>query len=490
VSARGWRRLRRTIQSLSLVLFLYLFVETSRRGGSPLPVNLFSRLDPLLAAGSMLAARRIIRAFAPALAVVLATLALGRVWCGWICPLGTLLDLFGPRGGRGIPPRLRRAKHFLLFALLFAALFANLTLIALDPLTALVRTLAGVVYPGLNLAVTALQMRLRGLAFLRESLLWIDSSLRGSLLPYGQPPVRPLLALPLLAILALNLLARRFWCRYLCPLGALLGLASRMAWLKRRVGEDCSECGLCARECPMGAIAEVASDPGECILCLDCLARCPRRAITFGASPGLSWGYEYDPSRRQLLASLAASAVWVGLLRTEVARRKSPHLLRPPGAGEDELLARCVRCGRCFKVCPTSGLQPALLEAGWEGVWTPVLVPRLGYCDYSCASCGQVCPSGAIPPLSLAEKRRRVIGTARVDQERCIGCLVCEEMCPVPTKAIEVVWMEVGRARFRRPRVIPDLCIGCGSCEYHCPVPGEAAIRVYPSRAKRRRGRK
>lgn len=454
---RSWqslRRLRQLIQYLALVLFLYLFVRTMRDGGSPIPVNLFTRLDPLLALSSMLAARKAILTFAPAIITVLATLALGRFWCGWLCPLGTILDLFGPNVREAIPQRLRQAKYFLLFIIIFAALFANLTLIFLDPITILLRPLAGAIYPSIQ-RVTATSSE-------------------------SQPPIHPILALPLVIILGLNLLAKRFWCRYLCPKGACLGLLSKVAWLKRRVGENCAQCEQCPPVCPMGTISEedFTSDSGECIQCLDCFARCPVGAISFSGEWGLDWGYEYEPSRRQILASLATGAMGVGLLRTGLLGRKTPRLL-PPGAGsEAEFLAECVRCDQCIKVCPNSALRLTLLEAGFEGIWTPMLVPRLGYCDYSCNACGQVCPSGAIPPLSLEEKRKAVIGTAQVDRDRCTSCMICRDICPVGG-AIEVVEAEKEGMMVMLPQVVPERCIGCGFCEYICPVEGEAAIRVY-----------
>jgi ferredoxin len=234
-----------------------------------------------------------------------------------------------------------------------------------------------------------------------------------------------------------------------------------------------------------------ASDPGECIICLACLGTCPQESITFKGQLGLAEWRSYDPSRRQLLASLAMSVGGLVLLRTSpIARREHPHAIRPPGARENDLLAKCIRCGECMKVCPTSGLQPSLSESGLEGLWTPVLVSRLGYCDYSCHACGQVCPSGAIPDLSLDEKRQTVIGLAYIDQNRCIpwadnvDCIVCEEMCPVPDKAVKLDEVEVVNDQgelvaVKRPRVVRDLCIGCGICEYKCPLNGEAAIRVY-----------
>jgi len=151
---------------------------------------------------------------------------------------------------------------------------------------------------------------------------------------------------------------------------------------------------------------------------------------------------------------------------------------------------RCIDCGECLKVCPTAGLQPSLLSAGWEGLWTPVLVPRLGYCDYSCNACGDVCPTGAIPLLLLEKKRETVIGLAYIDQNRCIpwadarDCVVCEEMCPVPDKAIILEDQTVTNHRgetvtVRRPQVEREKCIGCGICETKCPLNGQAAIRIY-----------
>jgi len=149
-----------------------------------------------------------------------------------------------------------------------------------------------------------------------------------------------------------------------------------------------------------------------------------------------------------------------------------------------------VRCNECVKVCETQGLQASFLEGGWQNLLTPRLVPRLGYCSYSCNACGQVCPTGAIPNLALEAKRHTLIGLARVDRSRClpwvygIDCIVCEEACPLGDKAIklEVTQMANGageQVTVQRPYVIKELCIGCGVCEYQCPMGGEAAIRVF-----------
>jgi MauM/NapG family ferredoxin protein len=187
---------------------------------------------------------------------------------------------------------------------------------------------------------------------------------------------------------------------------------------------------------------------------------------------------------------VAGSVGGLALLRVN-ARAQGPQLyrLRPPGAEEQHLLSACVRCGACLRACPTHGLQPALSEAGLEGLWTPILMPRLGNCDYGCTACGETCPTGAIPLLSLADKRLAVIGKARIDPVRCLAwskqapCIVCEEMCPLPAKAITLIeqearWPDGSAYTLQLPVVTADRCIGCGLCEKKCPVSGEAAIRV------------
>jgi len=451
---RVLRRLRQATQYLVLGLFVYLFIRTTREGGSPIPVDLFARLDPLLALNSMLAARTAIPSFAPALITVLATLALGRIWCGWICPLGTVLDLFGTNVREAIPERLLQAKYFLLFVGVAAAVLGSLTLVWLDPITISSRALAGTIYPAV----------LRAMA---------DSPGSRSL----QPVVYPLLALPLVFALVMNLVVRRFWCRYLCPLGALLALLSKYSWVKRFVRDTCVSCSQCLPECPMDTISgqDFTSDPDDCIQCLNCHARCAVTSLSFKAGWNPAFGREYDPSRRQFLASLAVGAAWASLPKTGLLRANSAYLLRPPGASEADILARCVRCGECIKICPNNALRLTTFEAGLEGVATPMLVPRLGYCAYSCNACGQVCPSGAIPPLSLEEKRKAVMGTAVIDVDVCIDCRACVERCPVG--AIERVHVDGKDAMF--PQVASDLCIGCGICKYICPMRGDIAIGIY-----------
>jgi NAD-dependent dihydropyrimidine dehydrogenase PreA subunit len=207
-----------------------------------------------------------------------------------------------------------------------------------------------------------------------------------------------------------------------------------------------------------------------------------------------------DLSRRGALAAVAAGVAAYPFfsIRPGGLMAKGDPLIRPPLANKepDGFLQECLRCGQCMRACPTRAIQPAGLEAGIEGTWTPKLVPRLGYCIYECDSCGRACPSGAIPAFTLKEKQSTAIGLAYFDQGRCIpwrgwehrteegwvadkyNCGVCEEVCPVPGKAIRYRVEHPQGQELRLPYVVDDACTGCGFCEFACPVVGQAGVRI------------
>ncbi|MEW6388789.1 MAG: 4Fe-4S dicluster domain-containing protein [Thermodesulfobacteriota bacterium] len=504
VKARTWVHLRRGCQIFFFCFFLLLFLKAEYVGQEVLawPVDLFFRFDPLILAAHLLTFSPIIAGLWWSLVFIGLTFLLGRFFCGWVCPLGTALDgcrrlLFSPRPEAGVGARWRRAKYYLLIFLLVSAPF-SLNLVGLfDPLSLLYRTLAIVFYPAFGYGVEKAGLTLYRLGppvtYLSEP---VYQFLKGAFLPF-RPLVYllPFLTLILFAlVVAAEKLDQRFWCRAFCPLGALYGLVARFSRLRRRPTAMCPDCGDCTEICKMAAFA-----PGkpsrhlntECQLCLRCLAQCDKEArVTF------TWRSKaprapLDLGRRQVITSLAAGAAMVPLVRLgSLAKRPEEFLIRPPGAqNEGEVLSRCIRCGQCLKVCLTNGLQPVLWEAGLEGLYTPRLVPRMGYCAYSCNLCGQVCPTGAIPQLELPVKQATALGTAFINRGRCIpytegtDCLVCEEHCPVAPKAITFLDQEVPdlqgkKSRVKLPVVHPDRCIGCGHCEYVCPVGGSAAIRV------------
>ena len=505
MSAKTIRTIRRVIQILALLFFLNLFIFATYMNPQPGLAELFYRFDPLVALTAMLAGRVLLSGFALAGITVVVTLLFGRVWCGWLCPMGTTLDILRPKRRapqsaiRPPAEKWRKIKYLLLAFIVIAALLGNQTLLFLDPITILTRTLANAIWPALSYAVYTV-----------EGFLYQFDALWGPLDSIHQAVVYPLfrdlrsvypLAVPLflvfVGIVALNWWAERFWCRYLCPLGGLLGLLSRFSLFRRVVHEDCTSCALCSRRCPTGTIdpaRNFASDPAECTVCYNCAAFCSKGSSTFQWQlprwkPAES--QPYDPSRREAITALGMSALSVALSHVEpIEKRPAADLIRPPGASLVDFEGLCIRCNECVRVCPTQGLQPSLLEGGWRNMLTPRLIPRLGQCNYSCNACSQACPSGAIPKLELEEKRHTPIGLARVDRNRClpwaynIDCIVCEEACPVANKAIKVEEVQAVNGlgetvTLLRPSVVKELCIGCGMCEYQCPMGGDAAIRVF-----------
>ncbi len=492
------RQLRRVVQIAFLVLFVVLLWQATWHPGSVRPTAAgFLKADPLAMLTSVLASgSRALSHFYPAIVILVATVLLGRFWCGWICPLGTCLDitdkiLFRKQcKDRGQLPQL---KYYILAAVLVAALFSKQIAWLLDPIPLLTRFFAVVLYP---LAVGAYNL---GVIHGREALLALG---------VRAYPVQPVgfslsiaVAVMFIALIALGALSRRYWCRNLCPLGALLALVGRFGFWKRQVAEGCIHCRRCERECKMGAIPadspEVTRTP-ECILCYNCMV-CPQPGVNrIGLSLRMKHGADAatDIEKRQLLAGVGAGLAYAIVAKFHGHRPGlNPRLLRPPGAivrgpggiramTEEEFCDLCLRCGECMRACPTGGLQPAVAQAGLDGVFTPILVPRIGECTEKCTVCGDVCPSGALIPFALQEKKNDIkIGLATIDENKCLAwqpgkdyrlCLVCDEQCPY-----DAIEMQLhGPRRLKRPHVVADKCTGCGTCENVCPVEPEAAIVV------------
>jgi len=486
----------RISQLLFLALFLILFLQTEYRGRDEInaAVNTFFRVNPLVLFSYLLAAKSWNWLLLPAMLMTLATLALGRFFCGWICPLGTILDLVTTRIRKTAPLRILQGntKYWLLLPLLSASLF-NLNLSGLfDPIAILLRGLTFLLHPLMGLISRSGWVSLYGLiGERRDTLAPAYNLIRDNLLPFRDTlyPLALLSGMILLAVIALERFETRTWCRTLCPLGTLLGWLARFSLFSRTPGGLCADCGACREMCPtsfrQGHLAKE-----ECVLCLDCQDGCPHERISFRPRLTLKITGPLLPERRVLLGGMAA-----GLMLAIPARFRSPEkeskLLRPPGVrSEDEFLKKCVRCGECMKVCLKNALYPAAYQAGLEGFYTPLLIPRLGYCEYNCTLCGQVCPTGAIPSLLVEPKRREVIGKAVFDKNHClpfarkIDCIVCEEHCPIPEKAIrsrEITTVGLdGLPRIvKEPYLVEEICNGCGICENVCPLESKAGIEVF-----------
>ncbi len=523
---RTLRMLRRFSQTAFFILFLLLIGITASRTGSgfdaatsndiPYPVEAFLDIDPLAGAIVLLSTWTIPGAMIFGLVVLFSAILFGRAFCGWICPMGAMNHFVSevaphPRGKARIEANqsrpYQRIKYYLLFGVLAAALFGSAVGGLIDPLCLATRGISLTLLPMFQWVLSGL---LNASMATNSPLLQHAAdnvyNISSGILLYQQGIVVAggfFVSLLFVAVLVANRIIPRFWCRGFCPLGALLGLAGRFGILVlKKDNSDCDLCGKCQLHC-QGAASPHSGDPwqrSECDLCLNCVSACHKQSIEFGLI-GHKQGEQSLPNirRRSVIASAVAGAVLVPAMRTGVLSsplgRPDPACIRPPGALDEKgFLKHCIRCGQCMKICPNNALHPALDEAGIEGLWTPVLVPRIRYCEPTCTLCTQVCPTGAIRTITekqkLGQSKEKMvrIGTAFIQRGRCLPwamgtpCIVCEEFCPTSPKAIwfshEEVEVQGQVVKLKRPHIDPRNCNGCGACEHVCPVHDKAAVRV------------
>ncbi len=489
--------LARFFQFFFLLIFLFLFVNTEYRGKDDisLAINSFFRANPLVLFSYLLSTFSFSWLLFPAILLIVFCFFLGRFFCGWICPLGTTIDLFS----NFIKKKERKItwgsfKYYLLVFLLFVSLFGINIVGLLDPIAILVRFLTFSFFP---VFADSIKTSWTGLYKIfgekRDIISFFYNFLKSHVLPFRET-IYPLAFFSFFIFFFIILLERfekRNWCKNLCPLGTLLGLISKFSVFRRVPNGLCKDCGDCKNICPTSFDKDILQKE-ECIVCMNCKIKCKFNRVnySFSVKPELKTNFS---KRRVLITGLLTGYFTAGTFNFFRDEHYS-KLLRPPGVKDErDFLKKCVRCGECIKICLKNALYPSNFDYGFYNLFTPVLVPRKGYCEYNCTLCGQVCPTKAIPHLSLEQKKKQVIGLAVFDKNHClpyakkVNCMVCEEHCPVPKKAIrfEVIREKDFEGRIReikKPYIVDELCIGCGICEYVCPLASKAGIEVFKNK--------
>jgi len=453
---------RQISQIFFVILFLWFCVTTTLgdkwwqlRGW---PVNWIIQLDPLVGIGTLLATRALYAGLLWGLITVVSTIVLGRFFCGWVCPFGAIHQFMGFCGKYKKPLKdkisinryspWQSLKYFFLFIFLAAAFI----------------DLSGILAPGNPLVTGSLQIGLL------DPIPLLYRSVNLALLPLFDGSVVHLSAsfrfydgawvigVVFIAAMTLNFLRPRFYCRYICPLGALFGILSRFAIF--RIGKnkpECSNCDFCEKNCEGACSPTSRIRVNECVLCMNCVKDCRHEMMSYRKYPSEA-GERVSPdmTRRGIVLTLASGALLPPMFRLSGTTSLNRHasLVRPPGSIiEHEFLKRCIKCGQCMRICPTNVIHPAGFEAGFEALWTPSLNFRIGTsgCQHNCIACGNICPTAAIRPITLDERLGTGsyenqgpirIGMAFVDHGRCLPwamdlpCIVCQENCPVSPKAI------------------------------------------------------
>lgn len=424
--------------------------------------------------------------------LVILTLLFGRVYCSTICPMGVYQDvvrrmaLFFRKKKKRYP--FSPAKNILrwsVVALTTLAYVCGFTVILalLDPYSAYGRMAVNVfkpVYMAGNNLLESLFARFDNYTFYQVDASILDLS---SLIIAGVTAI-------VIGYLAWR--HGRTWCNTLCPVGTVLGLLSKFALFKVRIDmSKCNSCGACGTKCKASCIhsSEHAIDYSRCVGCFDCLETCNKKALVYRL-PFASAKQESNASRRRFLLTGLATAtvapqIWAQAKAAAAALGgkkafQTEHPITPPGSvSREHFGSQCTSCHLCVSKCPSHVLKPAFMEYGLGGMMQPTVNFDKGFCNFDCTVCGDICPNGAIRPLTLEQKHLTQMGYVVFIEENCIvytdgtSCGACSEHCP--TQAIAMVPYKDG---LTIPHVNTDICVGCGGCEYVCPARPFRAVYI------------
>lgn len=474
----------RVVVSLSFfILILFLFIDFTNAFSSAFKSGLlFFQLVPslirFLNLAGVLTAGFII--------VLVLTILFGRIYCSSFCPLGTFQDIIA-----FISNRFKRKKiykyskpvnslRYSFLGITIAFVFAGSLLLInlLDPYSLFGKIASDLfrpLYYGVN----------NSAVFLLE-ITNIYSLYPVKLKAYNWFSLGFSIFM-LILIVRLTIKKGRLYCNTVCPVGTFLGLVSRISVFRIRLDETlCNSCGICGAKCKSGCIdtKNKLVDFSRCVGCFNCLTVCPGNGVKFSFAlkkQKQTIESQKGSGRRQFLfnsASLSIGALAIAndslsqvVKGTKIQVIKNFPVTPPGSLSIDHFHKNCTACHLCISACPTHVLQPSITQYGWDGLFQPTMDYKASFCNFECIICSEVCPTGAILPVTPEKKKLIQLGKTTFIRENCIvytdetACGACSEHCP--TKAVNMVFY---KGKLKIPEVDQKICVGCGACEYACPT--------------------